>query len=396
MRQPIDTAPRDGNVVILEDDAAGTYDVAHWSPQAGDWITESGEPSKITPSHWHPMPIDRYQEQAIETSSRPSRARRLFSLRRPRPQGQAISESAPLLPAAPVAPTNVAAPHARTTRVEAERKSSLRRRFATASLVAALIVSVVIATYFNTEVAAIVTQYAGQPTRVSHQPIVTHGTQLPGEDSRTALLAPRQTGANQSSSPAAEAQVQPAAVALVQEAGQSLKDERAEALAQELAEARRALEGIDVQLRAEATKSAQSLEQERQKTAALTQEAAAARQELTAGTAQHRQELDDERARSGTLAGELATARREIEKQAALLRASDETGQVRQTEATKSAQALEQERQNTAALAQEVAATRQELTAGTARKRQELDEERARSGALASELATARRGAARN
>jgi hypothetical protein len=32
MRQAIETAPRDGSAIILEDDASGTYDVAHWSP----------------------------------------------------------------------------------------------------------------------------------------------------------------------------------------------------------------------------------------------------------------------------------------------------------------------------------------------------------------------------
>ena len=73
MRQTIDTAPRDGNVVILEDDAAGTYDVAHWSPEAGEWISESGEPSKITPTHWRPMPHDEYLPQEHEESSNPSR-----------------------------------------------------------------------------------------------------------------------------------------------------------------------------------------------------------------------------------------------------------------------------------------------------------------------------------
>src|ERR1700737_2038268 len=55
MRRTIETAPRDGNVIILEDDAKGTYDVAHWSPEAGEWVGESGEPTKITPSHWYPM-----------------------------------------------------------------------------------------------------------------------------------------------------------------------------------------------------------------------------------------------------------------------------------------------------------------------------------------------------
>jgi len=47
MRQTIETAPRDGNLVILGDDASGTYDVARWLPEAGQWIGENGEPSKI-------------------------------------------------------------------------------------------------------------------------------------------------------------------------------------------------------------------------------------------------------------------------------------------------------------------------------------------------------------
>ena len=53
MRRTIETAPRNGNVVILEDDASGSYDVAHWSPKAGEWVGENGEPSEITPTHWH-------------------------------------------------------------------------------------------------------------------------------------------------------------------------------------------------------------------------------------------------------------------------------------------------------------------------------------------------------
>lgn len=60
MRYAIDTAPKDGKVVILEDDASGTYDVAHWSVEAGNWIGEDSEPSKITPTHWYAMPGDKY------------------------------------------------------------------------------------------------------------------------------------------------------------------------------------------------------------------------------------------------------------------------------------------------------------------------------------------------
>src|ERR1700752_4363516 len=59
MRHTIQTAPKDGNAIILEDDASGTYDVAHWSPEAGEGVGKNGEPSKITPTHWHPMSRDK-------------------------------------------------------------------------------------------------------------------------------------------------------------------------------------------------------------------------------------------------------------------------------------------------------------------------------------------------
>lgn len=53
MRYPIETAPRNGSIVVLEDDASGTLEVAY-RPPSGEWIGEYGEPSAITPSHWHP------------------------------------------------------------------------------------------------------------------------------------------------------------------------------------------------------------------------------------------------------------------------------------------------------------------------------------------------------
>src|ERR1700686_2035432 len=75
MRQAIETAPRDETAIILEDDARGTYDVAHWSPETGEWVGENGEPSKITPSHWYPMPRDKYLSAASDGSSNPPQVR---------------------------------------------------------------------------------------------------------------------------------------------------------------------------------------------------------------------------------------------------------------------------------------------------------------------------------
>jgi hypothetical protein len=75
MRHAIDTAPRDGKVIILEDDATDTHEVAHWSP-FGEWVGENGEPSKITPTHWYPMPRDEYLLQEDKESSNPSQVGR--------------------------------------------------------------------------------------------------------------------------------------------------------------------------------------------------------------------------------------------------------------------------------------------------------------------------------
>jgi hypothetical protein len=67
--------PRDESAIILEDDASGTYDVAHRSPEAGEWVGENGEPTKITPSHWYSMPREKYLSLESDGSSNPSQVR---------------------------------------------------------------------------------------------------------------------------------------------------------------------------------------------------------------------------------------------------------------------------------------------------------------------------------
>ena len=335
MRQTIDTAPREGNVVILEDNAAGTYDVAHWSPEAGEWISESGEPSKITPTHWRPVPRDKCLPQKHDESSNPSQ----------------------LGPSSPRA----------------------RRLVMACGIAVALMALAVIRLYFDF-----------QPE-----------TPLPSDSRKTELLAPRRQAEADQATVQAKTQVSVRAKQAVEtstpQRRQSLEPPRAGLVNQLSEAARHEIEKQAALLKAsdetgQLKNGAQSLEQERQKTTALAQEAAAARQELTATTTQHRQALDEERARSAALASELATAQRENEMQTALLRkASKETEQLRQAEAANSTLSLEQERQKTATLAQEAAAARQELTTSTAKHRQALDEERAHSAALASELATAQR-----
>ena len=53
MRKTIDTAPRNGDFVILEDGARGTIAVARWSAEAAQWLDEHGTPSQLNATHWH-------------------------------------------------------------------------------------------------------------------------------------------------------------------------------------------------------------------------------------------------------------------------------------------------------------------------------------------------------
>ena len=314
MRHAIETAPRDGKVVILVDDAREIWGIAYWSLEAGEWVGRDGKPSIITPTHWHPFPRDN--------------------------GSSTLSQVGP---------------------------SARRRR----------------SNYFAAAAAATLIGLLFYATLDAHQPVeqvVARGNQLPSQNSKIALPASGPTEANHANASEEAQQVRQVAVAAAPEAEQSLKRERAQALAQELTEARRIIEEPDAQLRAKA----QLLEQEREKAAALTQEVADTRQELTTSAAKLHQGLGEERERRATVASDLATRQHAIETQAAQLRKASEAEQLQQAEATESATLLVQEREKTAALVQEA------LTTSTAKHRQALDEERERRAATWNELAAAR------
>jgi hypothetical protein len=379
MRQAIETAPRDGSAIILEDDARGTYDVAHWSPEAGEWVGENGEPIEITPSHWFPLPVDKYPRHEDEGSSAPSRAgpsaRRArrhsffpFSLRSAAPQRPTTSDvvaprSVPL-----AAPVTVAAVEAQAAPVEAKRTSHALQGFATSSIAAALVAAALTGVYFRAEVAAYVTQYAGLQdiSGVSAIGGQVQEARLPSQDSRkTELLALQQpTEADQATAQAEAqeaAQVKQAAEASAPEARQSLeqsleKEQRAEVLTNDVAEARGAIDRLNPQLPAEAAQTAQLPGQEREQTAALMagDEAVQLKQEVENALAEARQSLEKEQ-RAEVLTNDLAEARGAI----------DGSNPQLPAEAAQTAQLPGQEREQTAALMQDATAARLELTAST-------------------------------
>jgi hypothetical protein len=53
MRKAIDTAPRNGDFVILEDGARGTIAVARWAAEFAQWLDEHGTPCQLNATHWH-------------------------------------------------------------------------------------------------------------------------------------------------------------------------------------------------------------------------------------------------------------------------------------------------------------------------------------------------------
>ncbi len=272
MRQPIEEAPRDGTAIILEDDASGIYDVAHWSAGTGEWLGESGEPTKITPTHWYPIPRDQYLSREDGGSG-------------------------------------------------AQPRTRSRRRLAAIALT--LFAAAFIITYFRAEVAAYATRFAGQEGLFG---LGRHVTGLfANENSRKAASAAEGLAEPVRARAPAEAQqaapVQQVAAVPAADEQPSSKEDRAERPTQEPAEARRAIEGAEGKLAAEVAKSARSFEEEREKAEGLALEAVTAKKELAAITQQHRQALEAERARGAALARELANAQRENEKQAGLLRA---------------------------------------------------------------------------
>ena len=231
MRHAIETEPRDGKAVILVDVTSGTYDIAHWSVDAGEWIRKNGEPSKIKPTHWYPMSRDTYRLQEDEGSSKPPQ---VFSNRAALHRSAAASDV--VAPGSVAMSAPVTADPFEVQTIEAKRA---RRRFSASSTAAALIAAALLGLYAR--------QYAGHEdtARISTTggQVVEQQTRLPSQDGRkTGLLALQQNAVADQASAQTGAQVRQILEASAAEARQSLeKEQRLEVLTNQLAEARSAL-----------------------------------------------------------------------------------------------------------------------------------------------------------
>ncbi|HEX2887877.1 hypothetical protein [Vineibacter terrae] len=419
MRQPIETVPKDGKFVILDDGV--NYDVARWVAERRIWIDENGEPCKLSATHWLPYSQWLYGLHAhAGRASDEAAAERtrlhdfLLSSSRATPQRLTLLSTPP--PA--VANRSLAAIAATTAKAVREGTTQAGRRLAVPVIAVGSLAAGVAGTYFYAEV----TGYVGAHTRSSADASdATPGRMIPARDA--------------------------------EELRQSLlrEHERAEALARDLAAARREMEAQAAQsskagdaavLERQAGERAaaelrQSLQQEHDRAEALARDLAAARREIQAQAAQSskagdaailerqageraaaemRQSLQQEHDRAEALARDLAAARREVQAQAAQSsKAGDDATQSRQAAERTAAelrQALQQARDRSEVLAGDLAAAREEIHTlsvkakeggeaaqaklaaaerGIAEARQGMQAERDRAEALSRDLAAARR-----
>ncbi|MDB4873247.1 MAG: hypothetical protein JWL97_4251, partial [Gemmatimonadales bacterium] len=124
MRHPIETVPRNGKAVVLEDEKTATVDVASWSAETLAWLSENGELCKITPTHWHTL-----RRKCESDGPSGSKAAAVDIVEDKKEPG------------------------------EAQRAKPAWRRFAAASM-AAILAASLIGMYFRTDVASYVTRHA--------------------------------------------------------------------------------------------------------------------------------------------------------------------------------------------------------------------------------------------
>jgi hypothetical protein len=376
MRYSIDTAPKDGEFVIVVDDASGRFDVVQWLAASQEWVREDGEPSNVRASHWNPISNGEYdlvvkQEAGCSLSAPPTPS--------VPPKTQGLLAPFSVLTIVPAVGTPDEAEPLVATPTSGERGE--RRKFTT-SIAVGLIAMAIFGLYRHNEVAAFFTRYPDLPNAVREKvPLASR------ELRKSGLSAPQPQDESNPTNAADAAQLQQVTETPDMKARQTSKnDERLNLLTNELAEARRTMDGANLQVRAELAK-VQSLEQERDQTAALLKQSAAAQQQLAATADQSRSALIAEQARVAALTDELAAVRRDLEsKTAETSKANDDVKQLKQmaeTEAAELRQSLQRDK-TTAAAQQQLAATAEQF-------RSALEAEQARGAALTDELAALRR-----
>jgi len=366
MRRSIDTAPRDREIIRIED-AAGAIELGHGSPETGRWVAKDGSPISSSPTHWWGETEDADPEEATSGSS--------------------LVAAVVLVPLIfiGVALLGAFGPFkAQTTldmmRIDGGSTAGLDQRsdIGTGSL------------------ASLQSETSEVPMQAVSASPAGPRQRLDADAPRSDVLAGELAGARRELEEAV--QRTHAAEIAAEELRQSLQNEQARSAAfgDELAGTRREIEARIVQARTADELSAQqrdaaaweiaelrqSLQQEREKGAVLAKRVSAA-QAIAASAEQERYEAQS---RAAALASELAGMSRGS---AAVDKAAAEQSEAAVREIAELRQSLQQERERNAALAQQADAARS-ATAIAEQQRRELEEAQAHAAALEGKLAQTR------
>jgi hypothetical protein len=420
MRQPIDTAPKDGKDIWVED-ATGAIDVARWSSQVSNWVWKNGHPFNTAPSHWYPLNGELFQEDERSSS--------LFASGRAG-RRLAVSLSAVILGAvALMGAFDQFGEHAISEKTGGGRTVGLNLRPEAATGWQTPVQPETSAVLMqDTDASRQAPSAATTQPRSALEEDASHSHAVAGELTAAASELRRSLDQERERSAALAAELAKArgdletslalsnkfqndavqrweaAEITAEELRRSLQQEQAHsaALADELSgsrnvESRKTDDEAAQQARdREIAELRQSLQQEREKTAALTREVGAARQAMTASAEQQRRALEEAQMRAAALASELAGTSSQIETQASQSeKAAQEAAQQKQAAEGTIAelrQSLQQEREKAAALLKE-AETARAATASGDQQRRALDEAKARLAALTDELTRTRREA---
>lgn len=412
MRHSIETVPRDGKVVILEDDALGVYAIAYWSPEDGDWVRENGEPSTITPTHWYPATYDSPRLQDNYGSNAPSQIEPSaswvsrstffpFSSRRAKTQ-PAASETIALQPDSNAAYGGAIEAEAKL--VTAKRGPQMRRRFAYLAITIALVGTALIGMSFHADVVVYLKQYAGQLDSlrgamtgrlgIVQEPPSHHQVSQKAVSLTPDIVVEQRAEADLTSAGGENSRQATEASASARQSPEW--EQRAKTLSDELAKAEHTIDARNLELR-ELTNQLAIARRDVEQHAALSSKAAGE-------TAQLKQVAASTATLARELASELAMARREVESHVALSsKTASETAQLKQaaannaalvrelvSELTMARREIETHATKASKASDELERIKQVAERSTAELRGLLQRERDRSTALAEDLTLAR------
>jgi hypothetical protein len=253
MRRPIETVPKDGTTVILEDDIKGTYELARWSAEQCAWVAKDGKPYNGTPTYWHALQRAEHLEGEFKPSS-------------PSFQMDDVVASPPVTSSQAVSVADKQIPRGKTY-------PQARRRFA-AFCGAAMIAAALTGMYFRGDVAAYVAKHADRSGELRA------GSVPQGSPEQPRIIGLARNPSDAGSAPASAGQV---TVGRAPAPQSPENHRRADAIDSELLNARQALADAqerETELKQTAETARTELQQSLDKIANLENELAIARQHI--------------------------------------------------------------------------------------------------------------------